>query len=100
MTKAKTKTTKVTKRSNAKKTQPAPKDFQRWLLPSLLTIVFYLFTSLIAALYIKSDGGITPEGGILVSILWTLTLLSALWWLIESARWTMNYIERRTNKKK
>ncbi len=74
---------------------PVKIQFHRWLLAALLAITFYLVAVLVFALLIKYEGGITPEGSFLTTVLFSLSLAAALWWLIESARWVMIHISMR-----
>ena len=86
---------KSTKKNNTY-TPPVKIQFHRWLLAALLTVFIYLMSVLVFALLIEYEGGITPEGGFLTTILFSLALASALWWLIESARWIMIHISQRS----
>ncbi len=71
------------------------RNFERWLLPGLLTIALGLITALVAALLIERLGGLTPEASAFTTALYLITLGLAGWWLIESARWIIVTIERR-----
>lgn len=93
------KTTVKPQSKNTKPLAPVRIQFHRWLLAALLTITFYLVTALVAALYIKEEGGLTPEAGFLVTTLFSLSLAGALWWLIESARWAIIHIDQRAARK-
>ncbi len=82
----------TSKSSKATMLNPA---FGRWLLPAILSVTFYIISVLIVAISVKSDGGLTPESSLLASILFTLAISAAAWWLLESARWAMAVIERK-----
>ena len=85
---------KTTKKSTSKLAS-STNQFGRWLLPAILTITFYIVSLLIAAIYVKSETSIASDVSLIASILFTLALVSAAWWLIECARWTMILIERK-----
>lgn len=98
MTKAQAKSTPA-KRSTKKTVEAPKKTFERWLLPGIITVALYLFTALVAALSMKIDGGLNYQVGLVTSFLFVATGLTAFWWLIETARCAMLYIESRTAKK-
>lgn len=86
-------------KSQKKNTQSLPPvkiQFHRWLLAALLAITFYLIAALVAALYIKSENGLTPEASFITTILFSLSLAAIFWWLIESARWVIIHISVRS----
>lgn len=97
--------TKQTKKPTTRKTTkkatplsspfPERSDFQRWLLPGLLSIASYLFASLVGAVFIERDGGVTRDENTLISLFLVAALVFAAWWLVESARVIVHYIERR-----
>jgi hypothetical protein len=92
---------KQTTQKNVKKTtakQPTKGSFQRWLVPGLLTITLYLFTIVLGNLSIKSNDSVTMTNGTIVSILLIGAIASAIWWLIETARWIITYIDVRAAK--
>ena len=87
------------KKSAAKVELARRSDFQRWLLPGLLAIALYLFAALVGALIIKKEGGIPADTGWIVTTLLAATLVCVAWWLFESARSIIRYIDRRSAKK-
>lgn len=68
--------------------------FRRWLVAGLLAVAFYLMAVLINTAYVKTYNSIDTQSGVIVSLLIILAIVSAIWWLIESARGSMLYISR------
>jgi hypothetical protein len=85
---------KSTKKNTS--TPPIKTQFNRWLLPAVLTITFYLISALLAALYAKEKAELGNDVEMLIAVLFTFSLAAAVWWLIESARWIIMHIDTRT----
>lgn len=98
-------TQKTSKRTTPSSSATVPSlhgIFHRWLIAGLLTVAFYLTTALITALYIQTSGNasISPTGAVITTVLFTLAVITALWWLVESANGIMLYITRRSQPAK
>ena len=89
---------KTSKKSTSTQAQ-RKSAFERWLVPGIVAVAFYLVSVLIRAVYINSDKGLTPEAEFLSLLLLYMSGVAIFWWLLESARWVVIGIDRRSTKK-
>lgn len=87
-------------KKNTPNQKPVKVQFHRWLLPGLLTVTFYLIAALIFALFRKEESGLTPESSFVITTLTIFMYITFAWWLLESARWIIIYIDQRSARKK
>jgi hypothetical protein len=90
------KTSKRTTLSPQTSTTSLQGIFRHWVIAGLLGVCFFVVGVLVTTLSIKASdtSAIDPQANLITSALFTLALISILWWLIESARAAILYISR------
>lgn len=78
---AKKTTRKKSSRSNSNQVSIS---FNRWLLPGLLTILFFLLNIVLSAIFIALEGGLSPVTATATSIVMFAMFASLTWWVAES----------------
>ena len=95
MSKAKASSTRVNKSTSRTIT-----EFERWLVPGLTTVCLYLATAMVTAIVYRGGLYETLVGNVLIGTLGVGTLAAVVWWLVETARCFINYIDKQTVAKK